>query len=232
MQCDSKGGFPCPLVGHRLFDEAVKFPRCRVGLNLTVPNLAVELGEPLPELREFLGGKALDEKFKFFDCTHVGSYFTRPNNCTPVIIRQPRSNSGSCNSIRVGNDSPVTASFDVDGQGRIRRLFQYVGLRRVDKARVVGRAMAGDGLAGFVLAPDDQRSDLVELHHVRSDAFARLRGRVMQDAVSGTGLLTQPARAGFGEHRDGQAYTFSSGAWYSCAIKYRPDPFVFNDLLP
>ena len=119
MRRDSKGtGFPCPLVGHRLFDVAVKFSRCRVGLNLTVPHLSVELSEPLPELREFLGGKAFDEKFKFFDCTHVGSYFTTPNNCTPVIIRRLRSSSGSCNSIRVGDDSPATASFDVDGQGR------------------------------------------------------------------------------------------------------------------
>ena len=25
------------MVGHRFFDEAVKFPRCRVGFNLTIP---------------------------------------------------------------------------------------------------------------------------------------------------------------------------------------------------
>ena len=85
MQCDSKGpGFPCPLIGHRLFDEAIKLSRCRISLDLTIPHLSVELGEPLPELREFLGGKALDEKFEFFDCAHAGSCFTTSNNCTPT----------------------------------------------------------------------------------------------------------------------------------------------------
>lgn len=127
MQCDSMGTrFPCPLAGHRFLDEAVKFPRCCVGLNLTVPNLSVELSEPLSELREFLGGKAFDEKFKFFDCAHVGSCFTTSNNCTPVIIRRLRSSSGSCNSIRIGDDRPIVASFDVDGQSRTGGFFQYV----------------------------------------------------------------------------------------------------------
>ena len=51
--------------------------------------------------------------------------------------------------------------------------------------------MAGDGLAGLVLAPDDQRSDIVELHLVRPDALSRLRWRLVLDAVCGTGLLTQ-----------------------------------------
>lgn len=53
MPCASKGaGFSCPVVGHRLFDEAVKFPRCRVCFDLTIPNLGVELSKPLPELRK------------------------------------------------------------------------------------------------------------------------------------------------------------------------------------
>jgi len=49
--------------------------------------------------------------------------------------------------------------------------------------------MAGDGLAGFVLALDDQSAHLVELHHVGSGALAGLRRRVMLDAVSGPGFL-------------------------------------------
>lgn len=66
--------------------------------------------------------------------------------------------------------------------------------------------MAGHGFAGFVLAPDDQRSHLFELHGVRPDAFARLQWRVVQDAVSGTVLSTQLARAGLdvvGDARSG-----------------------------
>jgi len=59
------------MVGHRFVDEAVKFPRCRVRLNLSVPNLGVEVREPLPELREFLGGEALDKKLELFDGAHV-----------------------------------------------------------------------------------------------------------------------------------------------------------------
>ena len=64
------------MVGHRFFDEAVKFPRCRVGFNLAIPNLGVELRKPLSELREFLSGKALDEELEFFDSAHDGPYFT------------------------------------------------------------------------------------------------------------------------------------------------------------
>ena len=60
-------GLVCPVLGHRLFDEAVKFPSCRVCLDLTFPNLGVELRKPLPELREFVGGEALDEELKLFD---------------------------------------------------------------------------------------------------------------------------------------------------------------------
>ena len=56
--------------------------------------------------------------------------------------------------------------------------------------------MAGYGLASFILAPDDQHSHLVELHGVRSDALACLRWRLMPDAICGTGLLAQAARAG------------------------------------
>jgi hypothetical protein len=62
------------MVGHRFFDEAVKFPRCRVGFNLTIPNLGVEFSEPLPELREFVRGKALDKEFELLNCPHIGSY--------------------------------------------------------------------------------------------------------------------------------------------------------------
>lgn len=70
--CASKRpGLVCTVVGHRFVDEAVKFPRCRVGFNLSVPNLGVEVREPLPELREFLGGEALDKKLKLFDGAHV-----------------------------------------------------------------------------------------------------------------------------------------------------------------
>jgi hypothetical protein len=65
------------VVGHRFVDEAVKFPRCRFSLNLTIPDLGVELRKPLPKPREFLGGEALDEEFKFLDGAHVG-------NCTPA----------------------------------------------------------------------------------------------------------------------------------------------------
>jgi len=60
-----------PVVGHRVFDEAVKFPRCRVSFDLTIPNLGVEVREPLPELREFLAREALDEELKFLDGAHV-----------------------------------------------------------------------------------------------------------------------------------------------------------------
>src|SRR5438132_4015641 len=60
--CASKrSGLVRLVVGHRFVDEAVKFPRGRVGFNLSVPNLGVEVREPFPELREFLGGEALDQ---------------------------------------------------------------------------------------------------------------------------------------------------------------------------
>ena len=58
------------MVGNRLFDEAVKFPRRRVSFDLTVPNLGVEIGKPLSELRKFRRRKTLDEEFKLLDCAH------------------------------------------------------------------------------------------------------------------------------------------------------------------
>src|SRR6185312_15254700 len=60
----------CPVVGHRFVDEAVKFPRCRVRFDLTVPNLGVEFREPLPEVRKLLRGQALDQKLEFFHGAH------------------------------------------------------------------------------------------------------------------------------------------------------------------
>lgn len=84
MRCASKRPrFSCPVVGHRFFDEAAKFPRCRVGFNLTIPNLGVELSKPLPEPRKFPRGKALDEEFEFLDGAHDGPYGKTSNDCTP-----------------------------------------------------------------------------------------------------------------------------------------------------
>jgi len=72
------------VIGHRFVDEAVKFPRCRVGFNLTIPSLGVELSKPLSELREFLRGKALDQKFEFFDGAHVWT-----SVAASIILRRP-----------------------------------------------------------------------------------------------------------------------------------------------
>ena len=71
-----------------------------------------------------------------------------------------------------------------------------MGLRRIDEARVVRGAVTGYGAASGVLAPDDQRSDLVQLHGVRPHALARLRRRVVLDARPGTFLCAEVARAG------------------------------------
>ena len=76
------------MIGHRFFDEAVKFPCRRVGFDLTVPNLGVEIGEPLAELRKFHRRKTLDEEFKLLDCAHGHPQFTTLNNCTPVPSRR------------------------------------------------------------------------------------------------------------------------------------------------
>jgi hypothetical protein len=52
-------------------------------------------------------------------------------------------------------------------------------LRRIDEARVVGSAAAGDDLAGGVEAPNDQRADLVELYRIAASAFPRFRRPVL-----------------------------------------------------
>ena len=57
----------------------------------------------------------------------------------------------SGNSIRVGDDSPVAASFDVDGQGRTRWFFQNVRLRRIDKTRVPSTGVYRDV---YLVRPD------------------------------------------------------------------------------
>ena len=54
--------------------------------------------------------------------------------------------------------------------------------------------MAGYGMARSIVAPDNQRSHLIELHFVRSDTLARLRRLVVLNTVRGTGLPTQVAR--------------------------------------
>ena len=56
----------------------------------------------------------------------------------------------------LGDNRPIVASFEIDSQCRTSRLFQYVCLRSIDKARMVGGAMAGDGMAGNIVAPDNQ----------------------------------------------------------------------------
>ena len=73
----------------------------------------------------------------------------------------------------IGDHSPTIASFEIDGQGRTSRLFHYVCLRSLDKARMVGGAVARYGMAGSIVAPDNQRSHLIELHFVWSNTLAR-----------------------------------------------------------
>ena len=93
------------------------------------------------------------------------------------------------------DDSPTIASFDVDSQGRARWFFQYVGLWSVDEARMVRGAVAGYGTSASILAPDNQRPHLIELYGVWPDTLARLRRRIVLDAVPGTSVLAQAAYA-------------------------------------
>ena len=91
----------------------------------------------------------------------------------------------------IGDHSPIVASFEIDSQGRTSRLFHYVCLRCLDKARMVGRAMTGYGMAGSIVAPDNQRSHLIQLHFIRADTFTRLRWLVVLNTIRGTGLTSQ-----------------------------------------
>lgn len=43
------------MAAKSFFGERVEFPRFYVPLNLAIPYARVELGEPLPKLREFPG---------------------------------------------------------------------------------------------------------------------------------------------------------------------------------
>src|SRR5690349_10859525 len=59
-----------PFVGHRFFDEAVELPRCRIGFDLTIPGLGIELREPAPKERELLRRKVLYQQFELLDRAH------------------------------------------------------------------------------------------------------------------------------------------------------------------
>src|SRR5438874_2237779 len=78
-----------------------------------------------------------------------------------------------CKLTDVGDHSPIIASFEIDSQKSTSRFFQYECLRSLDKARMVGGAMAGYGMAGSIVAPDNKPSDLIELHFVWSNTLAR-----------------------------------------------------------
>ena len=73
----------------------------------------------------------------------------------------------------IGDNSQIIASFEIDGQGRTSRLFHNVCLGSFDKTRMVGGVMAGYGMAGSIVTPDNQRSHLIELHFVWSNTLAR-----------------------------------------------------------
>lgn len=48
------------MVPQRVLGQSVQFPRLDVSFKLTVPNLSIESGEPLAQLRQFLLRKLFD----------------------------------------------------------------------------------------------------------------------------------------------------------------------------
>jgi hypothetical protein len=55
--------------------------------------------------------------------------------------------------------------------------------------------MAGYSMTRSIVAPDNQRSNFIELHFVRSDTLTGLRRLVVLNPIRGTGLPTQAPRA-------------------------------------
>lgn len=99
-------------------------------------------------------------------------------------------------STDIDDDRTPAPSFNVDGQGRAGRLIQYVRLRSIDEACMVGSAVTGYRVTRCILAPDYKRSHLVKLNSVRPDALTSFRRRDVLDAVPGARLSAQAARTG------------------------------------
>ena len=58
------------MIGESLIGEAIQGARLRIGLELAVPRLGVELRVPTPELRQLLARQSGDIALKFLDLGH------------------------------------------------------------------------------------------------------------------------------------------------------------------
>src|SRR3990172_7975958 len=87
----SKGlGLARRVLAKCFFGKGIKLPGFSVSFDLAVPNLPVELQEPLAKLRELLRRKVLDLAFNSLDLAHFThlphQYTTRPSRSATLPL--------------------------------------------------------------------------------------------------------------------------------------------------